>query len=84
MTVPCPCTVIHHDDSCPVGFPSALCQACGGMGHLLQPIDVTQIVAASVKLRAKFDQRMRGRTWSMTDLQVAAEFDHALSAFRGE
>lgn len=33
-------------------------------------------------LRKKFEQAMRGRTWSTTDMQVEAAFDHALAAFK--
>ena len=31
---PCPCTLIEQDESCPVGFPSLLCDTCDGKGFL--------------------------------------------------
>lgn len=36
MTGPrdCPCTMIEQDETCPVGFPSLLCEACDGRGIL--------------------------------------------------
>jgi len=33
-TVPCPCTTIAQDETCPVGYPSLLCEDCDGKGHL--------------------------------------------------
>ncbi|NHT75888.1 hypothetical protein G8E10_09370 [Rhizobiaceae bacterium CRRU44] len=32
--MPCPCTGIAQDESCPVGYPSLLCQVCNGIGHV--------------------------------------------------
>lgn len=32
----CPCTKIQQDETCPVGYPSLLCETCGGKG-VLQP-----------------------------------------------
>ena len=29
----CHCTLIEQDPSCPVGFPSLLCEDCDGKGH---------------------------------------------------
>ena len=33
VAVPCPCTTYEQDESCPVGYPSQLCWACGGIGR---------------------------------------------------
>lgn len=33
-TTPCPCTKIEQDPSCPIGFPSLLCEICDGKGHI--------------------------------------------------
>jgi hypothetical protein len=33
-TVPCECTKVAQDDSCPVGFPSLLCEMCDGKGDV--------------------------------------------------
>lgn len=33
-TVPCECTKVAQDDSCPIGYPSLLCDVCDGKGHL--------------------------------------------------
>jgi hypothetical protein len=30
----CHCTLIEQDESCPVGYPSLLCDDCDGKGHL--------------------------------------------------
>lgn len=34
-TVACHCTMTEQDESCPVGYPSLLCEECGGKGHIL-------------------------------------------------
>lgn len=34
MPVKCPCTMIEQDESCPVGYPSLLCDDCNGIGIL--------------------------------------------------
>lgn len=33
-TMPCECTKIAQDETCPVGYPSLLCEVCGGKGHV--------------------------------------------------
>lgn len=33
-TVPCECTKIAQDETCPIGYPSLLCEVCEGMGHV--------------------------------------------------
>lgn len=33
--LPCHCTLIEQDETCPVGYPSLLCEECDGKGHLL-------------------------------------------------
>ena len=30
----CPCTLIQQDETCPVGYPSLLCETCKGTGVL--------------------------------------------------
>ena len=47
-TVPCPCTMIEQDETCPVGYPSLLCEDCDGKGHLL----VRPPIGAIHRLRA--------------------------------
>jgi hypothetical protein len=37
--MPCPCTMIEQDESCPVGYPSLLCDICNGIGNVA-PIDL--------------------------------------------
>jgi len=37
VTVPCPCTLIEQDETCPVGYPSLLCDECDGKGHIPAP-----------------------------------------------
>lgn len=32
--VDCECTKVAQDESCPVGYPSLLCEMCGGKGVL--------------------------------------------------
>lgn len=32
--IPCECTKIAQDETCPVGYPSLLCEVCGGKGHV--------------------------------------------------
>ena len=31
---PCECTKVSQDETCLVGYPSLLCEVCGGKGHL--------------------------------------------------
>lgn len=33
-TMPCTCTMIEQDETCPVGYPSLICDACDGKGHV--------------------------------------------------
>jgi hypothetical protein len=46
--LPCPCTLIEQDETCPVGYPSLLCEECDGKGHLLirPPIDAIKRLRA--------------------------------------
>lgn len=32
--IPCHCIAIEQDETCPVGYPSLLCEDCDGKGHL--------------------------------------------------
>lgn len=34
LLVDCDCTKIAQDETCPVGYPSLLCEMCGGRGVL--------------------------------------------------
>jgi hypothetical protein len=45
---PCPCTLIEQDETCPVGYPSLLCEECDGKGHLFvrPPIDAIKRLRA--------------------------------------
>lgn len=47
-TLPCSCTMIEQDETCPVGYPSLLCEECDGKGHLIvrPPIDAVKRLRA--------------------------------------
>lgn len=38
--IPCPCTLVQQDESCPIGFPSLVCEICDGKGHVEQRVGV--------------------------------------------
>lgn len=54
--LPCPCTMIKQDETCPVGYPSLLCEDCDGKGHL----PATPSYAAVFKDRPGLDELVRG------------------------
>lgn len=41
---------------------------------------IARLVETAENLRARHDYLMRGRTWTMTHMQLAASFDDALAA----
>jgi len=51
----CPCTLIQQDETCPVGYPSLLCEICDGKG-VLQP-------SAARELALEEAARVAERTW---------------------
>lgn len=69
-TMPCGCTKIAQDEACPVGYPSLLCEVCGGKGHVpyvkLDGPELWEIVfgvnddAATEITDAQFDQIAKG------------------------
>ena len=41
----CPCTLVEQDESCPVGYPSLLCDICNGIGNVA-PVDLLAHITA--------------------------------------
>ena len=88
--VPCPCTLIEQDETCPVGYPSLLCEDCDGMG-VLSP-SAAAVIAIFDDLRDRrflkwlFDRRgddcyigdfTNGEKLKGLDLEVQAEIKAA-------
>lgn len=70
---PCHCTTIQQDETCPIGYPSLVCEDCDGKGHVpvSLPQDVINLVIAA---REAFD------TGLLPDVENRA-LDEALNAF---
>ena len=49
MNVGCPCTLIEHDEDCPIGYPSLLCGICEGTGNATQD-QVTALACEMIKI----------------------------------
>ena len=50
--ISCPCTTYEQDESCPVGYPSQLCWACGGIGRTT----IDKVVALSAEMMRIADE----------------------------
>lgn len=88
--VACPCTLIEQDETCPVGYPSLLCEDCDGKG-VLSP-SAAAVVAIFDDLRDRrflkwlFDRRgedcyigdfVNGEKLKGLDLEVQTEIKAA-------
>lgn len=64
--VPCPCTLVQQDETCPVGYPSLLCDACDGRGVVYPASAIAALRAENERLRDKLVEagyRREGLTW---------------------
>ncbi|KAA0684577.1 hypothetical protein DTW90_36165 [Neorhizobium sp. P12A] len=53
--IPCPCTTFEQDETCPVGYPSLLCGACGGKG-VVRAETVIALAAEMLKIAEQVDE----------------------------
>ncbi|WP_025091470.1 hypothetical protein [Brucella intermedia] len=59
----CPCTKIQQDETCPVGYPSLLCEICDGMG-VVQPSAARELLLEEVKTSGATDVRGLIKTYA--------------------
>jgi hypothetical protein len=72
LTYPCGCTLIEQDESCPVGYPSLLCDTCDGKGHITER-QLADLVADYTLVFGDGKPSPRGliQTCNMSEAQIA-------------
>jgi len=81
-TVECPCTTFEQDETCPVGYPSLLCGACGGKG-VVRAETVMALAAEMLKIADQVGEiEDPFAAWESVELLKTAESE--LSQARAE